>query len=78
MQATSSFPYQTVGPVDFSGQNFIQTEQTDFYYNASGTLISEVKQSYNPAISTIMIFGFIVLFLASTFFVVRLFTKRFR
>jgi hypothetical protein len=66
---TSTFPYHAIGPVDFSGQNFVKTEQTDFYYSESGTLMSEVKQTYNPVVSffTVLIVGILcVIFVCYT------------
>lgn len=50
--STSSFPYYSVGPVDFSQLNFVRTEQVDYYYDtdASGSvhLVSQVTQIYDP------------------------------
>ena len=64
---TSSFPYYSIGPIDFSKLNFVRTEQTDFYY-ASGTtqVVSQVKQIYDPNIAlwdiVLLTIGFINLF----------------
>ena len=64
---TSSFPYYGIGPVDFSRLNFVKTQQTDYYYDTIGSstqevLVSQVTQSYDPAVVMPEIAGLIILF----------------
>lgn len=66
--STSSFPYTSIGPIDFSQLNFVRTEQTDYYYgrpDASSTsdfLLSKITQSRDPVIDFLMIAGLFLLF----------------
>ena len=70
---TSTFPYTSVGPIDFSNLNFVRTKQVDYYYGTvSGTqeLMATVEQQYDPAIATIAVAGVaIVFFLVLGFFI---------
>ena len=62
---TSSFPYQGIGPIDFSQLNFVETKETDFYYGTEGgtqVLLSQVTQTYNPALAFTCIAVLIALF----------------
>ena len=63
---TSSYPYQSIGPVDFSKLNFVKTSQVDYYYgtgSASNQLLATVTQTYDPMISILEIAGLMVVFL---------------
>lgn len=65
---TSTYPYISVGPVDFSRLNFVRTQQTDYYYgypDASATqevLLATVQQTYDPGITILEIGGLIFAF----------------
>lgn len=66
---TGTFPYISVGPVDFSQLNFVKTTQTDFYYcvdptgDTSNTVVcSKVVQSYDPTTAMLMIGTLIIAF----------------
>lgn len=65
---TSSYPYYSNGPIDFSQLNFVRTEQTDYFYDtdASGTqhLVSTVTQTYDPILAMLMLGGVVILFFA--------------
>ena len=67
---TSTFPYTSIGPIDFSKLNFVRTEQTDFYYgypDASATtpvLLSQVKQVYDPTLAILVLGGLTFAFLS--------------
>jgi hypothetical protein len=74
--ATSSFPFTTQGPIDFSPLNFVRTEQIETL-DASGTITSvEVRQSYDPIAALWTIMGLVVLFIAACFFVAKQIYKK--
>lgn len=66
---TSTFPYVSIGPIDFSQLNFVKTTQTDYYYgypDASATqevLLSQVTQTYDPTTAFLTIGGLMFAFL---------------
>lgn len=75
MTPTSSFPYQSQGPIDFSRLNFVFTEQVE-HLNASGVLQSvEIRQTYDPVqvFWTLTGFFFIVicLLMGITYFIAK-------
>lgn len=62
---SSTFPYESVGPVDYSNLNFVKTTQVDYYYDTVGTsttqyLISTVTQTYDP-IEAILAVGLLMI-----------------
>jgi hypothetical protein len=65
---TSSYPYFGLGPLDFSKLNFVKTQQVDYYYDTVGSssqeiLVSQVTQSYDPAVALPEIGGLMIAFL---------------
>src|SRR5579859_1890260 len=67
---TSSFPYNGIGPIDFSQLNLVKTQQTDYYYDTVGSgtteyLISKVTQTYDPIEAMLLIALLISLFFAA-------------
>ena len=75
---TSTFPYHELGPVDFSVLNFVETCETDNYYDLDGHLESVVRQCYNPIAAAWTIVGFVVIFLAALGYVMWATAKRSR
>jgi hypothetical protein len=64
-EPTSTFPYTSVGPIDFSNLNFVRTKQVDYYYgtgSAANQLMATVEQQYDPAIATIAVAVLIIVF----------------
>lgn len=77
---TSSFPYQSVGPIDFSNYNLVRTKQIDYYYGSisSGSvpvLLSTVEQDYDPTTAIIIIVFLLSLFIAVCFWFIKKFKK---
>lgn len=71
---TSTFPYTSIGPIDFSELNFVKTSQTDYYYgtgDTAGQLLSQVTQTYDPAIAMLEIAGLIILFFTVLLFFIK-------
>lgn len=66
---TSSYPYDSIGPVEFRQLNFTRTCEKDYYYSqifpngAVPILVSEVEQCYDPTTAywNIFITGFVIL-----------------
>lgn len=79
VQSTSSFPYQTIGPVDFANTNFVDTCQTDYYYNESSTppqLLSEVKQCSNQYATYWTLAGTLTVFVIGVILFAKIFRKK--
>jgi hypothetical protein len=74
---TSSFPYYSIGPIDFSGQNFVRTCQTDYYYatstpvTANNVLVSQVSQCYDPTIALWNVVALVVVFIGLLFWTIK-------
>ncbi len=75
---TSTYPYTSVGPIDFSQLNFVRTKQIDYYYGSvSGTqeLMATVEQQYDPAIATIAVVGIMIAFFLTLGWFIKLYRR---
>lgn len=79
---TSSWPYDSMGPVMFRNLNFVNTCEEDYYYSATEPngavplLVSKVSQCYDPATAFQYTLLLLLLFLAATGFWAWFFAKK--
>lgn len=76
--ATGTFPYHELGPISFATQNFVETCQTDNYYDPSGRLESVVRECYSATGALWTVIGFVSIFIAALMTVVYLISRRYR